>query len=325
MSRPEAQNVSTLEPTGLAPAPEPATVNAERAGKNSKFEIRNSQLIRDEHWTTVIRPQRHWLDLRLGELWRYRELIGIFVWRDFVSTYRQTVLGPLWYIVQPLATTITFTVIFGKVAGLSTDGRPPFLFYMAGTVLWGYFAACLTKTSNTLAGNAAIFGKVYFPRLTVPISALISSLVGFGIQFGLFVVFAIHGRLTNTSVQPNAWIVLTPLLLIMMAGHGLGWGIIISSLTTRYRDLQNLVGFGTQLLMYATPVVYPSSMVPGSYRWVVAINPIAPIIEAFRVAYLGAGTVDAGQLAYSFGFMSIILLIALITFNRVERTFVDTV
>jgi lipopolysaccharide transport system permease protein len=324
MSRPEAQNVSTLEPADLAPAPEPATVHAERAGRDSKFEIRNSQLMGDEHWTTVIRPQRHWLDLRLGELWRYRELIGIFVWRDFVSTYKQTVLGPLWYIVQPLATTITFTVIFGKLAGLSTDGRPPFLFYMAGTVLWSYFAACLTKTSNTLAGNAAIFGKVYFPRLTVPISALISSLVGFGIQFGLFVAFAIHGRLTNTSVQPNAWIVLTPLLLIMMAGHGLGWGIIISSLTTRYRDLQNLVGFGTQLLMYATPVVYPSSMVSEPYRWVVSINPIAPIIEAFRVAYLGAGTVDAGQLAYSFAVMSIVLLIALITFNRVERTFVDT-
>jgi lipopolysaccharide transport system permease protein len=278
----------------------------------------------EAEWTTVIDSGHRWLDLRLGELWRYRELIGIFVWRDFVAAYKQTILGPLWYIVQPLATTITFTVIFGKVARLSTDGLPPFLFYMAGTVIWSYFAACLTKTSYTLTGHAHIFGKVYFPRLTVPIAALISSLVAFAIQFGLFVVFVIQGGLTGARVNPNAWILLTPLLLFMMAGHGLGWGIIISSLTTRYRDLQNLIGFGTQLLMYATPVIYPLSVVPNEYRWIVAINPIAPIVEAFRLGYLGTGTVSVGQLAYSFAFMAVVLLFALVIFNRVERTFVDT-
>lgn len=278
-----------------------------------------------EEWTMVIRPQRRWFDLRLGELWQARELIMLFVWRDFVSVYKQTILGPLWYLIQPLLTTITFTVIFGNIARLPTDGLPQFLFYMSGTVIWSYFAACLTKTSNTFRSNAGLFGKVYFPRLAVPISILISSLVAFGIQFGLFVAFALYFGLSGASIHPNLWILLMPLLLVMMAGLGLGFGIIISSLTTRYRDLQYLVTFGVQLLMYATPVIYPLSSIPDQFRWLILANPMTPIMESFRFAFLGAGTVDGLHLLYSFGFMVGILLIGILLFNQVERTFMDTV
>jgi lipopolysaccharide transport system permease protein len=278
-----------------------------------------------DDWTLILRPRRPWLDLRPGELWQARDLIMLFVRRDFVATYKQTVLGPLWYLIRPLLTTITFTIIFGRVAQLSTDGLPQFLFYMSGTVIWSYFSACLTKTSRTFTGNAGLFGKVYFPRLAVPVSILISNLIGFGIQFGLFVAFVIFYRLAGTNVQPNAGVLLAPLLVLMMAGLGLGFGIIVSSLTTRYRDLQQLVSFGTQLLMYATPVIYPVSTVPEPYRTLIQLNPLAPIVEAFRFAFLGAGTVSPGGLVYSFGFMVVVLLIGLLLFNRIEQTFMDTV
>lgn len=276
-------------------------------------------------WTMIIRPQNPWFDLRLDELWRARDLIAIFVWRDFVATYKQTILGPLWYLIQPLLTTITFTVIFGNLAKLPTDGLPQFLFYMSGTVIWSYFASCLTKTSNTFTANAGLFGKVYFPRLSVPISILISNFVMFAIQFLQLLAFMVYFWFVGAAVRPNAWMLLTPVLLLMMAGLGLGFGIIISSLTTRYRDLQNLVGFGVQLVMYAAPVIYPLSAVPEQYRWLIMANPMTPIIESFRYAFLGAGTVDLLQLAYAFGFMVAVLLIGLLLFNQVERTFMDTV
>jgi lipopolysaccharide transport system permease protein len=281
--------------------------------------------LKDDSWTVVIRPQRHWFDVRLSELWRFRYLTALFVWRDFVTYYKQTILGPLWYLIQPLMTTLTFTVIFGKLAGLSTDGLPQFLFYMAGAIVWSYFSSCLMKTSNTFVANAGIFGKVNFPRLTVPISILFSNLITLAIQFFLFLGFVTYFGLSGAHIRPNACILLTPLLLLLMAGLGLGFGIIVSSLTTRYRDLQFLVSFGVQLWMYATPVIYPLSQVPEKYRWIILANPMTPILESFRYAYLGAGIINAMYLLYSFCFMIGVLLIGVLIFNRVERTFMDTV
>ncbi|MBI5965703.1 MAG: ABC transporter permease [Chloroflexi bacterium] len=281
---------------------------------------------REENWSMIIEPQRSLLDLRLGELWRYKDLVMLFVRRDFVSVYKQTILGPLWYLIQPLLTTITFTVIFGNIASLPTDGLPQFLFYMSGTVVWSYFASCLTKTSETFVQNANLFGKVYFPRLAVPVSILFSNLVTFLIQFGMFLVFVLFFAIRGTSIQPNwLWIALSPVLMLMMAGLGLGFGIIISSLTTKYRDLRFLVQFGVQLLMYATPVIYPASSIPQRFQWVIQANPMTPVIEAFRYAFLGAGTVDIDHLLYSFGFMLVVVVIGSIIFNRVEQTFMDTV
>jgi lipopolysaccharide transport system permease protein len=279
----------------------------------------------DNDWSLVIQPQRPWYDLRLGELWTYRDLVRLFVWRDFVSQYKQTILGPLWYLLQPLLTTVVFTIIFGRIAGLPTDGVPPFLFYMAGTVIWAYFAACLTKTSETFISNAGLFGKVYFPRLAVPVSILISNLVSFGIQFGLFIAFVVVYNLLGYPVKPNAALLLTPVLLLMMAGFGLGFGILISSLTTRYRDLRYLVTFGVQLWMYLTPVVYPVSSVPEALRPLILANPLTPIVETFRYAFLGSGTLNLLNLLYSFGFMLVTLLLGMLLFHRVEATFMDTV
>jgi len=250
----------------------------------------------------------------------------LFVRRDFVAVYKQTILGPLWYLIQPLLTTITFTVIFGQIASLPTDGLPQFLFYMSGTVVWSYFADCLNKTSNTFVQNANLFGKVYFPRMAVPVSILISNLITFLIQFGMFLAFVAFFALSGTPIQLNwLWIGLSPALMAMMAGLGLGFGIIISSLTTKYRDLRFLVQFGVQLFMYATPVIYPVSSIPAQWQWVIQINPMTPIVEAFRFAFLGAGTVDTGHLLYSFGFMVVVVLIGAVIFNRVEQTFMDTV
>lgn len=278
-----------------------------------------------EGWSQIIRPQRGWFDLRLGELWRARELIMLFVWRDFVSVYKQTVLGPLWYLIQPVLTTITFTVIFGRIASLPTDNLPQFLFYMAGTLVWNYFAQCLTKTSETFIANAALFGKVYFPRLTVPVSILISNLITFAIQFILFLGFMFYFMAIGSPVHPNVTLLLLPALLIIMAGLGLAGGIIVSALTTRYRDLRYLVTFGVQLYMYATPVVYPLSSVSGNFRLLILANPLTSIVEAFRYGFLGSGTFDPGNLLYSLVFMLVTLLIGVLLFNHVEATFMDTV
>lgn len=277
-----------------------------------------------EH-VTVIEPHGSLLDLRLRELWAYRDLILLFVRRDFVAQYKQTILGPAWHIIQPLFTTVILTIVFGKIARISTDGLPPFLFYMAGTVIWTYFGNVLTGTSSTFISNAHIFGKVYFPRLAVPISNLVSKLIAFAIQFVFLLGFIAWFAFTGAEVSPNAWVFLTPVLLVMMAALGLGLGIIVSAMTTRYRDLQVLVGFGVQLLMYASPIVYPVSMLPERWQSWAALNPIAPIVEAFRYAYLGAGTVDLSMLGYSAAVIAFILFTGVILFNRVERTFMDTV
>ena len=278
-----------------------------------------------QDWDLIIQPQRSLLDLRLGELWKYRDLVLLFVRRDFVSVYKQTILGPLWYLIQPLLTTITFTVIFGGIAQLPTDGLPQFLFYMSGTVIWTYFADCLTKTSNTFVNNAALFGKVYFPRLAVPVSILFSNLITFAIQFAFFLAFMGFFALGGASIRPNLWILFTPVLVLMMAGLGLGFGIIISSLTTKYRDLRFLVQFGVSLLMYATPVIYPVSSIPARYQALIRLNPMTPIVETFRYAFLGAGSADPLALLYSFGFMIVIVVLGAVLFNRVEATFMDTV
>jgi lipopolysaccharide transport system permease protein len=281
--------------------------------------------VSEENWTTVIRPQRAWWDLRLGDLWRYRDLIWLLVWRDFVAVYKQTILGPVWYLIQPIISTIIFTVIFSGVAKLPTDGLPPFLFYLAGNTIWGYFSSCLTSTSNTFTANAGIFGKVYFPRLSIPISVVISNLISFGIRFGMFVVFLIYFLLSGSDLHPNLWILFLPVLLMLMAGMGLGLGIIVSSLTTKYRDLQQLLGFGVTLLMYASPIIYPLSTVPASWRWLLLANPVTPVIEMFRKAFLGTSSVEPITLFYSAGFTVVVLLIGILIFNRVENTFMDTV
>lgn len=280
----------------------------------------------DNYWTMDIEPQRSLLDLRLRELWGYRDLVMLFVRRDFVAVYKQTILGPLWYLIQPLLTALTFTFIFGQVAQLPTDGLPQFLFYMSGTVIWSYFAECLNKTSNTFVQNANLFGKVYFPRMAVPVSILISNLITFAIQFLLFLAFVFFFVLRGTEIQINGWwIALSPILILMMAGLGLGFGIIISSLTTKYRDLRFLVTFGVQLLMYATPVIYPVSSIPARFQWIILANPMTPVVEAFRYAFLGVGTVNSLNLLYSFVFMLVVVFIGSLIFNRVEQTFMDTV
>lgn len=278
-----------------------------------------------EPWTQVIQPHGRLLDLRLRELWAYRDLVALLVYRDFVAQYKQTILGPAWHFVQPLLITLVFLLVFSRIARLPTDGLPPFLFYLAGTVLWSYFAGVLTRTSNTFVANAGILGKVYVPRLVLPVSVLLSQLIGFSIQFLLFLVVLGAYAASGAPVHPGAWILATPLLLLMIAALGLGAGILVAALTTRYRDLAVLVGFGVQLLMYASPIIYPLSAIPEPWRSWAALNPVAPIVEAFRLAFLGAGTVSAGSLAGSAAIITVLLLAGVVQFNRVERTFMDTV
>ncbi|MGD9874975.1 MAG: ABC transporter permease [Kiritimatiellia bacterium] len=278
-----------------------------------------------ETWDLVIEPPKGWFALHLRELWRYRDLMGLFVRRDFVAQYKQTILGPLWHLIQPLLTTLMFTVVFGRIAGLPTDNVPQFIFYMAGTTVWTYFASCLTRTSGTFISNANIFGKVYFPRMVIPVSAVISQLIAFGIQFGFFWAVYVLLWSRGVPVSLNWHVALLPLLVLLMAGLGLGFGIIISSLTTKYRDLQVLVQFGVQLWMYATPVIYPLSAMSAKYRWIIVANPMTAVVETFRYGFFGAGTFSWAYLAYSAVFAVILLLVGIAIFNRVERTFMDTV
>lgn len=276
-------------------------------------------------WDLTIRPKTGWLDLRLYDLYRYRDLTMMFVWRDFVAQYKQTILGPLWYIIQPLCTTLLFTLIFGRVAKLPTDGLPTVLFYMSGVTCWNYFAECLNRTSGTFISNAGIFGKVYFPRLCVPISVVISNMIKFTIQFGLFLAMMGIYKAKGANLHPNATVLITPLLVLIMAAQGLGLGIIVSSLTIRYRDLQLLITFGVQLLMYITPVIYPLSMVPEKYRWLALANPMSAIVETFRHAFLGSDILDVSGLLYSSTATLAVLFVGILLFSHVERTFTDTV
>jgi lipopolysaccharide transport system permease protein len=278
-----------------------------------------------QNWDKIIRPRTGWFDIHPRELWRYRDLIGLFVWRDFVSIYKQTILGPLWYIIQPLLTTVVFTIIFGNVARLPTDGLPPFLFYLSGVIAWRYFADCLNNTSNTFVTNAHIFGKVYFPRLTVPVSVVISNLIAFGIQLLLFLAFFIYYWHNSTVIHPQPALLLLPILITQMAALGFGFGIIVSSMTTRYRDLTHLVGFGVQLWMFATPVVYPASSLPDKWRLIMLLNPMAPVIEAFRYAFLGTGSINLQSWLISMTSTLCILFVGIILFSRVEKSFMDTV
>ncbi len=282
-------------------------------------------VIPDVDWTVRITPHRGWFDWRLRQLFRYRDLIGLFVWRDFVSAYKQTILGPLWHIIQPLLTTMMFTIVFSKVARLPTEGAPPFLFYLLGTVAWGYFANNLTNISSTFLRNSHLLGKVYFHRMVIPISIAISNLITFGIQIAIFLVAFAFYYLTGTKLHMTSWVLFTPLFLFMLAGFGLGGGIIVSALTTRYRDLANLVGFGVQLGMYATPVIYPMSAMPHRYEWIIRLNPLTPVMEGFRAAFLGAGQVDFSHLGTSIVVMFGLIAIGMMLFTHVERTFMDTV
>jgi lipopolysaccharide transport system permease protein len=278
-----------------------------------------------DSWTTVISAHKGAFDWKLTELWRCRDLVSLLVWRDFVAFYRQTILGPAWHIIQPLLTTLTFTIIFGKIAALPTNESPPFLFYLTSNVLWGFFSACLTKIGSTFVANANLMGKVYFHRMTIPIATMLSSFISFGIQFALFLLFWGSYWLAGAHVQPNAWILAVPLCVLIAAGYALGGGIIVCALTTRYRDLSLLFTFGVQLLMFVTPVIYSTSAVPERYRWIVALNPLTPVFEAYRFGFLGGGDANITQLAVSCGIMFGILIIGLMLFSRVEKTFTDTV
>ncbi|MEY3681713.1 MAG: hypothetical protein RLZZ289_232 [Bacteroidota bacterium] len=276
-------------------------------------------------WDLVIEPQSSLLDLNLKDVWRYRDLLWLLVKRDFVSFYKQTILGPLWFFIQPLFTTIIFTFIFGNLAGLSTDGLPQPLFYMAGITAWNYFADCLTKTSTVFRDNANIFGKVYFPRLIMPLSIVVSNLVRFGVQMLLFFMMIGYYAYTGANFHLTTAVLLFPILVLLMALLGLGLGLIITGLTTKYRDLAFLITFGVQLMMYATTVIYPLSAAPAAYKWVIELNPMTGIIEAFRYGFLGEGSLTFQTLGYSIAFTLIALVLGVIIFNKTEKTFVDTV
>lgn len=278
-----------------------------------------------DSWNLVIRPKTKWWDLNLPALLRSKDLLGMFIWRDFVALYKQTILGPLWFFIQPVLSAIIYTVVFGRIAKIPTDGVPQALFYLSGIVGWNYFSDCLNKTSTTFTSNAGIFGKVYFPRLVVPLAVVVSNLLKFSVQFILFLGFWGYFYLNGSDIHPNLFILLTPLLILLMAGLGLGFGIIISSLTTKYRDFQHLMGFGVQMLMYFTPVVYPISFIPEKYKWLILANPMTSIIEAFKFAFLGVGSFNFVHLAYSGAFMLFVLTLGILIFNKVEKGFMDTV
>ena len=278
-----------------------------------------------EEWDLVIEPQSSLFELHLADVWRYRDLLWLLVKRDFVSFYKQTILGPLWFFIQPLFTTIIFTFIFGNLAGLSTDGLPQPLFYMAGITAWNYFADCLTKTSTVFRDNANIFGKVYFPRLIMPLSIVVSNLVRFGVQMILFFVMVAYYYFTGADFHMNIFVLLFPVLVLMMALLGLGLGLIITALTTKYRDLAFLISFGVQLMMYATTVIYPLSAAPAKYKWLIELNPMTGIIEAFRYGFLGEGVMTMSTLGYSVIVTLVSLVVGVVIFNKTEKTFVDTV
>jgi lipopolysaccharide transport system permease protein len=278
-----------------------------------------------EHWDLTINPHSKWYDLRIKEIFKYKDLLFLFVKRDFVSIYKQTVLGPLWFFLQPIITAITFTVIFGNLAKISTDGLPQILFYMCGITLWNYFADTLTKTADTFSSNVNIFGKVYFPRMIVPLSVVVSNLIKLAIQFLLFLGIWIYYLIQTDLIHPNKMLVLIPFLIILIGFMALSFGIIISSLTTKYRDLKFLVTFGIQLMMYASPIVYPLSIVPEKYKWIIVANPVTSIIETFKYAFLGVGEFSWLYLGYSTLFTIVLFMIGLVIFHRVEKSFMDTV
>lgn len=284
----------------------------------------------DENKVTVIKPRSGWFDLNLGELARYKDLILLFVKRNFVSLYKQTILGPAWAVIQPLLTTVVFSLVFGSIAGLAADGVPSFIFYLTANVIWAYFSTCLTTTSDTFIANSSILGKVYFPRLVMPISTVLSKLIDFAIQYAFMVIFVIYFWLTNSGVHPNWYVLMTPILLLQLAMLSLGVGVIISAATTKYRDLRMLVSFGVQLWMYATPVAYDMFSIAGfapggKYYWLIMSNPVTPIVNMFRYAYLGIGQIDWFYYGVSWIVTIVVLFLGILLFSRVEKTFMDTV
>ena len=278
-------------------------------------------------WTTEIKPKNKLLSIDFKEIWKYRDLMLLFVKRNIITQYKQTILGPLWYFIQPIMTTVMYMVVFGGIAKISTDGLPQPLFYLAGISFWQYFADCLNKTSNTFVSNAGIFGKVYFPRLVTPLSDVISNLVRFAIQFVLFlIVYAYYAIFTDVQIHTNWYILLLPLLIVMLAGLALGFGILFSSMTTKYRDLQLLLSFFVSLWMYATPVIYPLSTITNdTLKLVMQLNPLTGIVEFFKYGMLGVGCHDWWMLGYSFIFMVVLLALGIVVFNKVQRSFMDTV
>ena len=278
-----------------------------------------------ETFDITITNKKKWFSINIREIIRYRDLIWLFVKRDFVARFKQTVLGPAWAIIQPLLTTVVLTVVFGNIAGLSPTGVPAFLFYYSGTLVWSYFSACLTGTSTTFTGNAHLFGKVYFPRLVMPISTVISQMISFFIQFAFFLGFLFYYLIKGTGIAPNSWMLFTPVLLIHMALLSMSCGIIISAMTTKYRDLAMLVSFGVQLWMYATPIAYDYTRIIQKYLWVYMLNPMSPIVMVFRYAFLGIGYINWHYYYISVGVTLVLLLLGVGLFNRVEKNFMDTV
>ena len=277
-----------------------------------------------QQWTTIIKPKNKLLDLKLGELWQYRDLIVMFVKRDFKTMYKQTILGPLWIIINPILTTLMQVFIFGNLANLSTDGMPHIVFYMAGNTIWLYFSGCLNNTANTFVRNASVFGKVYFPRLVTPISIVISGLISFAVQFGIFLIFVVWFW-AKGIIAPNITVILLPVYILMLAMLSMGCGVIISALTTKYRDLSILVTFGIQLWMYGSAIIFPISSIPEKWGTLLMLNPIVPIVEAFRYAFTGKGVFSVQYLGIGMIITLILLLIGCVMFNKVERTFMDTV
>jgi lipopolysaccharide transport system permease protein len=279
----------------------------------------------EEKWDLVIEPKRHLLDLKLNQLWKYRDLLWMFVKRDITVVYKQTVLGPLWFFIQPIMTTLIYVFVFGNVANISTDGVPKPLFYMSGIVLWNYFSECFMRNSDTFSANAGVFGKVYFPRLITPLSLVFSNAIKFLIQFGLFLAVYAYFVTIGADVAPRIELVTLPLLIFLMALMGLGFGLIFSSMTTKYKDLKFLIQFGVQLLMYATPIIYPMSTLPAKYQSILWWNPITHIMEAFKFGFLGQGSFSLIGLAYSTIFTIFLMIFGTIIFNKTEQTFMDTV
>lgn len=278
-----------------------------------------------QNWTEEIKAQNTLFSINFKEVWHYRDLLLMLVKRDYVTFYKQTILGPIWFFIQPLMTTLVYLVLFGQIAKLSTDGAPQIAFYLAGITIWNYFSEALTKTSTVFKDNANLFGKVYFPRLIMPLAIVCSGLMKFTIQFGLFIIVVIYFTFVNPKIHPNLWILLTPFLVLLMASFALGLGMIFSSLTTKYKDLVFLLTFGIQLFMYATPVVYPSSAMPTKFSWLLHINPLTGIFECFRYAYLGTGSFQPMDLIISTILIGILFFIGIVIYNKVEKSFMDTV
>lgn len=279
----------------------------------------------NNNYTFVIKPKRTLWEIDLKEIWRYRDLLFLLVKRDFISVYKQTILGPVWFFIQPLLITITFTIIFGQVAKISTGGAPEILFYLTGITFWNYFSSCLTSTSNTFVSNASVFGKVYFPRLIVPLSVIISNLMKLGIQLLLLLMVWVYYIINSDAVHPQIELLLMPFYLLVFALMGLGFGLIFSALTTKYRDLTFLIAFGVQLLMYASAVIFPASVVPADKQWILFLNPLVSLMEAIKYSFLGQGIFSWFYLSYSTIFTAIILVIGVLVFNKVEKGFIDTV